>query len=96
MAESEDVTVTGRAAILREAERIVTQDRNVDYDTPENNFHRIAVMWEAYKGVPFAAHDVAVMQALVKVARIATSPGKEDHWVDLVGYGACGGEVRPK
>jgi hypothetical protein len=89
-------TVSVRAEILREAEKIVTQDRNVDYDTPENNFLRIATMWTAYKGVEFAPHDVAVMQALVKVARISSSPDKKDHWVDIAGYAACGGEVRPQ
>jgi hypothetical protein len=35
------------------------------------------------------------MMALVKVSRISTSPSKLDHWVDLAGYAACGGEVRP-
>lgn len=85
----------GRDEILREAERIVMQDRNVDYDTPERNFERIAQMWAAYKGVEFAPHDVAVMQAMVKIARVSSSPGKADHWVDIAGYAACGGEVRP-
>lgn len=84
-----------RGEILEEAARIVTTDRNTDYDSPERNFERIAKMWSAYKGVDFLPHDVAAMQAMVKLARIASSPGKADHWVDLAGYAACGGEVRP-
>lgn len=84
-----------RGAILAEAAHIVMQDRNVDYDSPERNFERIAQMWSAYKGIPFFPHDVAAMQAMVKLARISTSPGKVDHWVDLAGYAACGGEIRP-
>jgi hypothetical protein len=30
------------------------------------------------------------------VARISTSPSKLDHWIDVAGYAACGGEVRPR
>lgn len=82
-----------RPDILDTAKSYVMQDRQADYDTPENNFGRIAAMWAAYKGQPFNPHDVAVMMALVKVARIASSPGKADNWVDLAGYAACGGEI---
>jgi hypothetical protein len=37
--------------------------------------------------------DVAAMMILMKVSRITTSPGKEDNWVDIAGYAACGAEV---
>ena len=33
------------------------------------------------------------MLALLKIARIATGHAKEDNWVDLAGYAACGGEI---
>ena len=33
------------------------------------------------------------MMALLKIARIATGGPKEDSWVDLAGYAACGGEI---
>lgn len=84
-----------RERILAEATLIVMKDRNADYGTPEQNFGKIAELWEAYKGVPFEPHDVAVMQILLKVARISTSPAKVDHWIDIAGYAACGGEARP-
>lgn len=39
--------------------------------------------------------DVAVMMALLKIARIAT--GKSvDSYVDLAGYAACAGEIAEK
>ena len=44
----------------------------------------------------FTAHDVAAMMILLKVARLATSPDKWDNWVDIAGYAALGGEVRPE
>jgi len=30
---------------------------------------------------------------LLKLARIKTSPEHADHWIDIAGYAACGGEV---
>ena len=39
------------------------------------------------------AHDVAAMMALLKIARIASGHGKDDNWIDLDGYAACGGEI---
>ena len=90
--------MTERERILEEARLIISKDRNVDYGEPEQNFERIADLWSSYLGPNrwVLAHEVAVMMVLLKVARIATSPHKEDHWVDLVGYAACGGEIRPQ
>jgi hypothetical protein len=34
--------------------------------------------------------DVAILMALMKVARLIESPGHEDSWTDLAGYAACG------
>lgn len=33
------------------------------------------------------------MLAMLKIARIASGNAKEDNWVDLAGYAACGGEI---
>ncbi len=53
----------------------------------------IANLWGAYKSVSFTATDVAMMMALLKIARIGTGTGTEDSFVDLAGYAACGGEI---
>lgn len=37
--------------------------------------------------------DVAAMLALLKIARIAGKQAKDDNWIDLAGYAACGGEI---
>lgn len=84
-----------RQDILDEARDIVSADRNVSYGEPERNFEMIAGLWREYLGGDIDAHDVAVCLLLVKVARIKSSPDKLDHWVDIAGYAACGGEVRP-
>jgi len=82
-----------RADILNTALECVTKDRNATHGEPEDNFSSIAALWGAYKGQPFDAKDVAVMCALIKVARIKTSPEHRDNWTDLAGYAACGGEI---
>lgn len=82
-----------RDEILEAAKRCVSGDREQDYGSPENNFQRIADLWSAYSGYPFTSTDVAAMLALLKIARIASGHAKEDNWVDLAGYAACGGEI---
>lgn len=88
--------MTLRESILDEAKVIVSIDRNADYGEPEKNFERIADMWTAYLGTPIYPHDVAAMMILLKVARISNTPGIQDHWIDIAGYAACGGEVAAK
>lgn len=82
-----------RADILRAAEKCVCGQREQDYGSPENNFEIIAGFWTAYKGIPFTPNDVAMMMALLKIARIKSGGGMEDSFVDLAGYAACGGEL---
>lgn len=41
-----------------------------------------------------SATDVAMMMALLKIARIKNGGGTGDSFVDLAGYAACGGEIR--
>ena len=95
---NESVMTPKRAQILREAESMVLGDRQDDYGTPENNFERIANLWNSYLDTRLdgrlGAIDVAAMMALLKIARIASGHGKRDNWVDLAGYAACGGEIQ--
>lgn len=83
-----------RAEILDTAKSCVTGNREQDYGTPEKNFERIADLWNAYLGMGIIDPvDVAAMLALLKIARIASGNAKDDNWVDLAGYAACGGEI---
>ena len=91
-----------RSEILDAAKRCVCGDREQDYGSPENNFQTIADMWAIYLSVKcisnnsdvcISPEDVAAMMALMKIARIASGNAKEDNWVDLAGYAACGGEI---
>lgn len=82
-----------REEILDAAKRCVCGDREQDYGSPEKNFERIADFWAGYLGYPVKPEDVAAMLALLKIARIASGHAKEDNWIDLAGYAACGGEI---
>lgn len=83
-----------RPDILDNAKRCVCGQREQDYGSPENNFERIAALWNAYLGAKTVdAVDVAMMLALLKVARIKTGRGTVDSFVDLAGYAACAGEI---
>ena len=87
-----------KSEILKTAENIVNGDREKQYGKAEDNFNTIANLWADYlsaKDEPtdIEPKDVAAMLALLKIARIATGHAKEDNWVDLAGYAACGGEI---
>lgn len=85
-------TIT-RADILDRAKAIVTGEREKQYGKPEDNFAIIAELWGTYTGYKFSPVDVAMMMALLKVARIKTGVGTVDSFVDLAGYAACAGEI---
>lgn len=95
-----------RTDILVQAENCVNGAREQDYGSPENNFSTIAKFWNTYIGAAhpgsvfmpgyesiLTAKDVAMMMALLKVARIAAGGGSGDSYVDLAGYAACAGEI---
>jgi hypothetical protein len=84
-----------RADILATASEYVTTDRAATHGNAEDNFLRTAELWNAYLGVDnITSIDVAVMLALLKVARIRTKPQPHaDNWIDIAGYAACGGEI---
>ena len=86
---------------MEAARKCVCGDREQQYGSPENSFLTIGTLWNVYlkaahPGYDFPAicpKDVAVMMALLKVARIATGRGSEDSFIDLAGYAACAGEI---
>ena len=87
------VEVVTRSSILSTARSYITRDRQADHGDAEDNFSRIAGYWSLHTGNTLTATDVAVMMALLKVARIKQNPQHVDNWVDGAGYFACGGEI---
>ena len=88
---------TERAALLDEAKKLTTGDRNNQYGPPTQDFARTADLLNAmgYRGPQgrgLISHDVALIMGQLKLSRLVWSPEKRDSWVDLAGYAACGWE----
>jgi len=86
-----------RAETLEKARRAVCGEREGEYGSPEDNFARIAKLWNAYLGSEIVnAVDVSMMMSLLKIARVKTGKGSDDSFIDLAGYAACGAEIQSK
>lgn len=87
-----------RAKVLDIAKGYITEDRAADHGDMEDNFIRIAALWNAHLGLIdfIKPHDVPVLMTLLKIARIGSNPKHMDNWVDACGYMACGGELASK
>lgn len=85
-----------RTEIL-DAARAAVAGREEIYGGPEDHFGLVAALWTAYlspEGRSISAFDVAMMLALLKIARTRTAPQHADNLVDLAGYAACAAEVK--
>lgn len=83
-----------RKEILRMADEIVCNDRDKQYGNPEDNFSKIARFWSTYLETALDTTDVAAMMILLKIARISSGVQKDDNWIDIAGYAACGAEAQ--
>lgn len=87
------------ASILTEAATIVDGARQQTHGDRERSFGMIADMWAAYlaetnhSAVRVVPEDVAVMMALLKVARFACGKPAKDHFLDGAAYLALAGEL---
>lgn len=100
-----DGEIWTRENVLDRARECVCGERDKSYGGPEDSFRRIAALWMVYMrgrcvsndaDLCIEAEDVAIMMALLKIARLASNSGHMDSWVDLCGYASCGGEVAAK
>ncbi len=87
-----------KLSVLDEAARIVTGARRSAYGKPEDNFARIARLWNAHmentgRDPCFTARDVPTFMRLMKEARLAETPDHRDSIVDIIGYAACTAEL---
>lgn len=90
-----------RGSILGAAFDAVTAARNVSYGEPQDDFACTAELWDSYitritqvRGLPsIRPSDISAMMILLKISRLANSPGEMDHWIDIAGYSAIGAEI---
>ena len=72
------------------------ENRTDKHGNPERNFTKIARLWNAYlfgdeqKILP---KDVAMMQMLLKIARVSTGVNHSDNYVDICGYATLAEEM---
>jgi hypothetical protein len=94
IADMIDADSKGNSRIAKELSKVFNE-RQTSYGTPEDNFSRVADLWNAY--IPSAnvtALDVAHMMILFKVARSMNPVGnKEDNYIDIAGYAECGLDI---
>jgi Domain of unknown function (DUF6378) len=82
-----------RAETLDAAKQAVTKDRQADHGAPEDTFGMIAKLWTIYLDEEVSPTMVAMMLALLKIARQRMNQQHEDNYVDLAGYAACAAEL---
>lgn len=81
-------------SVNHEADGLIHNARNKDYGHPLDDFSAQAQMWSAYLSKKYKMNiildyaDVALMMVMVKVARHAQAP-KRDNLVDICGYAGC-------
>jgi hypothetical protein len=88
--------------IIDEAKEIAYGERTNQYGSPEDSFGRIAKYWNAFmegktcnqygKPDPITAGDVAIMMALLKVAREQGPSAKRDNII-AIGYLSLYGDM---
>jgi len=91
-----------RGRILDKVRDIINGERDDMYGNPEDSFSMIADLWDAYLGqIEGADHgilhpkDVAMMMALLKIARETHRPTR-DNLVDAIGYLALAADMDDK
>jgi hypothetical protein len=92
----EPKTLSPAANILDLAAALIDGDRDVQHGNRYLCHSNIAKQWEAYLGVEITPVDVALMMALLKIARTKSGELNNDCFVDGCGYIALAGELAAK
>lgn len=97
---AEPVTTGHYAAqVCQHAIELFTGPRNADYGDATDNFTDIADLWTVVlrpilqPGATITAEQVAIMSALIKVARLNNTPDHDDSWIDATAYLALGAGI---
>ena len=86
--------VVSRETILTNAKILVTTDRAAEHGDALDNFRTTAAYWNAHLGVDWIEpHDVAIMMAMLKMARIRQNDENIENYEDACGYMALSGEI---
>lgn len=72
-------------SLFSEAEKLISQDRRVEYGSAKESFERIAKVWSVLLRVEISAKQVAECMIAFKLLR-ENHQHKRDNLVDLMGY----------
>lgn len=81
-----------RKNILETSIALTCGERNVAYGEPRDNMAEIAAAASAILGKALTGRDIAIINAVQKLCRAKTTPGRADHYVDGAAYLAIAGE----
>jgi len=81
----EEESVFEDQSVLKEADDLVTVERQKQYGSPFENFSVIAKFWSPILGVEVTPEQVALCMVQVKISREIFKP-KRDNRVDMAGY----------
>lgn len=83
-------------SILKNAAKLVSGDRAKAYGDKKILHDKIATMWSAYTDYDINAEQVAIMMAILKIARTTTGGSSPDSYTDGAAYIAIAGEMHDK
>lgn len=82
-----------KSPTLKRADDIIHGERQDQYGNPEDSFARIAEYWNCYLGEMCCescrgldSKDVAILLALMKIARMSGQQWHPDNPIDVCGY----------
>lgn len=85
------------SAVARQVSELVSGERERTHGDKVENHQNIADLWNAFLGKrllkPLSPREVALLMALLKVARTKSGAYNPDDYVDLTGYGAVAAEI---
>ena len=79
---------------LREAMVCTAETKQKEHGERVANHNNIAKLWSWYLRKEVTAYDVAMMMALLKIARTKTGSANKDDIIDGAAYLAIAGELR--
>ena len=90
---SDELSDRTAAEWCEEAANII-RERGIEYGDPRNNLLRIYKLSKIFGVQLRNPSDIALVFLATKLSRIVESPGREDSYIDLIGYGSILAQLR--
>lgn len=82
------------AAVLTTAAEAVSGAKAEEHGSISATFSVAADLWSSWLNVRIEPHEVAVLMALYKLARMRVKPDNPDNYLDSAAYAAIAAELR--